>query len=191
MPRLFTAIKLPEDVTDDLAGLEMPLAGAKWLDLDDLHLTLRFVGDVTKRQADDFAEALSDIELDAFELRLQGLGTFGGNEPRVLWAGIAPSPDLEALARTNDRAARVAGLPPEGRKFKAHVTLARLRGTPIDRLVRLLERRGAFASRPFIVDRFELLAAKPLTGGGPYVTESVFPLRGAYNDFLQDEEANL
>lgn len=187
MPRLFTAIELPDDVKDQLGDLEKPLPGAKWVATDDLHITLRFAGDIEGRAEREFSELLAGIDADAFELRLADLGAFGGNEPRVIWAGVEPSPALEVLARANERAARAAGLPPDGRAFKPHVTLARLNRTPPEIVARYLGRIGAFRSRPFPVSRFVLFSSKPKVGGGPYVVEEAFPLRGGWHDDEEDE----
>ncbi len=179
MPRLFTAVELPEALREDLSALETPLPGAVWTPEDNLHITLRFAGDVDNRTADDFAAELASIELDAFSLHLSGVGAFGGNDPRILYADVAPSPGLEQLARAHERAARNAGLPPEKRSFKAHVTLARLRRRPVDSVVRFLQRQARFASAPFAVTRFVLLSSRPKVGGGPYVEEASYPLLGS------------
>jgi len=179
MPRLFTGIEIPADVREEIARLKVPLpGGGRWTEPSDLHLTLRFVGDIERAQAEEFADRLESIDLDAFELRLSGLDVFGGNEPRSIWAGIEDSAPLEALARANDRAARNAGLPPDGRQFKPHITLARLKYAGPDEVARVLQRIGAFRSKPFIVSRFVLFSAKPKTGGGPYAVEEAFNLRG-------------
>ena len=176
MPRLFTAVELPEALRERLSNLEAPLPGARWVHEDNLHITLRFAGDIDNRIADEFASALAGIEQDPFSLRLTGLGAFGGNDPRVLYANVAPSAALDAMARAHERAARNAGLPAEGRTFKGHVTLARLRHARPDTVARFLQRHGAFRSEPFAVTRFVLLSSRPKTGGGPYVEEEVFPL---------------
>ena len=179
MPRLFTGIEIPAEQREEIARLKVPLpGGSRWAEPDDLHLTLRFVGDIEKPQAREFADNLETIDVDAFELRLAGLGVFGGNEPRSIWSGVETSAPLEALARANDRAARAAGLPPDGRQFKPHVTLARVKYASADEVARVLQRIGAFRSKPFIVSRFVLFSAKPKTGGGPYAIEEAFNLRG-------------
>jgi 2'-5' RNA ligase len=179
MPRLFTGIEIPAEQREEIARLKVPLpGGSRWAEPDDLHLTLRFVGDIEKPQAREFADSLETIDVDAFELRLAGLGVFGGNEPRSIWSGVETSAPLEALARANDRAARAAGLPPDGRQFKPHVTLARVKYASADEVARVLQRIGAFRSQPFIVSRFVLFSAKPKTGGGPYAIEEAFNLRG-------------
>ncbi len=179
MPRLFTGIEIPAEPREQIARLKIPLpGGGKWTEPDNLHLTLRFVGDIDGGQAREFADQLETIDVDAFQLRLSGLGVFGGNEPRSIWAGVEPSPPLEALARANDRAARAAGLPPDGRPFKPHVTLARIKHAGPEEVARVLQRLGAFRAEPFIVSRFVLFTAKPKTGGGPYGIEEAFNLRG-------------
>lgn len=189
MPRLFTGIEIPDDVRRDLSRLKQPLPGAKWVEPESLHLTLRFVGDIDNGQARELVHTLAEIEAEAFELRLSGVGAFGGNEPRALWAGVVPNPALESLARANERAVRAAGLPPEPRNFKPHVTLARLRNTRVDRVARYLERHGAFRAHAFIVPRFVLLSSRPRVGGGPYVVEDAFPLLGGDYEDLSEQFA--
>jgi len=179
MPRLFTGIELPWSIADRLATLRSPLPGAKWVEAQNLHITLRFAGDIDNRTAGEFADFLSAIDVPVFELRLAGLGAFGGNDPRAVWAGVEAGPDLDALARANERAARSAGLPPETRAFKAHVTLARLRHSRPDAVAKFLQRNGAFRTEPIIVEHFSLFSSRPQTGGGPYVVEERFPLQGA------------
>lgn len=190
MPRLFAGIEISEAIREQLADLERPLPGTRWVDEDDLHITLRFAGDVEGRPAKEFIELLGEIEADAFELRLEGLGTFGGNDPRTLWAGIAPSPALEALARACDRAARNAGLPPDPHPFKPHVTLARLRNVSPETIARALGQIGAFRSEAFAVKEFVLFSSRPKVGGGPYVVEATYPLRGGYYDMDDDARSD-
>lgn len=189
MPRLFTGIELPEAVRDAIGDLEAPIPGARWIEMDDLHLTLRFAGDVTPRIADELVGFLADIEIEPFEIQVKGLDTFGGKDPRTLYAGIVAGEGLERLHRANERAARAAGLPPEGRKFTPHVTIARLSNPRIEALARFLQHNGRFATAPFMVERFVLYGAKPGTGGGPYTIEQAFPI-GRYHAGLdwQDED---
>ncbi len=187
MLRLFTGLELPSDVRDELTGLNQPLPGARWVDDDNLHITLRFAGDIDNRVAADFADALAHIQDDVFELRFKGLGAFGGHDPKILWAGVEPSVKLDALARAHERAARSAGLPPEKRTFKAHVTLARLNYTGPEAVARWLQQNGAFRSRPFVVERFVLLSSRPRVGGGPYAVEEAYPLRGSGYGYAADK----
>lgn len=188
MPRLFAGLELPEEIRDHLSDIERPLPGAKWVASDDLHITLRFAGDIEGLVAREFEQGLEEIEADAFELRLDGLGTFGGNDPRVIWAGVEPNPSLDALARACDRAARNAGLPPEAKPFKPHVTLARLRNTPPELVARALGKIGAFRSESFAIGAFVLFSSRPKVGGGPYVVEATYPLRGGWHDAGEDHQ---
>jgi len=176
MPRLFSAIEIPGSVAERLTLLRAGLSGARWIDPENYHLTLRLIGDVDGATARDFTLSLSKIAAAPFELSLNGLGSFGGGKPRAIFAGIAPSEGLEALRRANERAARVAGLPPEGRNYKPHVTLARLRGARADAVAAYLERQGGIGPGTFTVSRFVLYSSRNSVGGGPYVVEAVYPL---------------
>lgn len=176
MPRLFTAIELPEGLAVRLAMLRGGLPGARWIDPENYHITLRFAGDIDAVAAREFAFALDAIESPVFDLRLEGLGSFGGRKPRALWAGIAPHPTLSALHRSHERAAQKAGLPPEPRNFHPHVTLARLRAGKPPAIARWLELQGGFFAEPFTVERFVLMSSRASTGGGPYIVEESYPL---------------
>jgi len=180
MPRLFAGLELPEDLCEDLSDLRFPLAGTRWRAAEDLHLTLRFAGDIEKRQAEDWAGYLEDIDIGAFPLKLKGLGVFTEKDPRTLFVGVEPNRALDELQRATEKAARHAGLPPEGRSFRPHVTLARLRNPPMERLARILQKHARYESEPLFVTHFCLFSAKPGVGGGPYVVEETFGLRGGY-----------
>lgn len=188
MPRLFSGLALPAAVRDSLAALRQPLPGARWVDTDNLHLTLRFFGDVDNLTAREIDSTLARIRVGMFELQLKGLGAFGGAEIRTIWAGIEPSPLLDELAAAHERAARIAGLPPERRNFKPHVTIARFRSTRAEAVARFLQRHGAYRSASFAVDQFVLYSSKPKTGGGPYVIEETYPLQGY--DWTADDDAD-
>lgn len=175
MPRLFTGIEIPAPIRLRLSLIRAPLDGAKWIDADNMHITLRFVGDVDGRTADDFADALADVHAQPFSVTIRGAGAFGGREPRVLWAGVSAGPELDALYRGHERAARLAGLEPDPRDFKPHVTLARLRRTRVQPVARFLEENGDLHMEPFTVTRFVLLSARPGSGGGPYAVEAAYP----------------
>jgi 2'-5' RNA ligase len=176
MPRLFSAVEIPRSLAERLTLLRSGLTGARWIDPENYHLTLRFIGDVDGPTARDFAEALGEIEVPPFELKLNGLGSFGGNKPRAIFASVAPSEGLASLRRANERAARDAGLPAEGRNFMPHVTLARLRNARADAVAAYLEQQGGIYADPFIVNRFVLYSSRDSVGGGPYVVEAAYPL---------------
>lgn len=182
MPRLFSAIELPEETREELHRLHMPLPGARWLLPEDYHLTLRFAGDIENRLAHEFAANLASIDADAFEIRLAGVGAFGGNDPNLVFVGVETCEPLEALARAHEKAARNAGLPAQKHSFKAHVTLARLQRSNAEAVARYLTRFGGYRSEPIFVSRFVLMSSRPATGGGPYGVVESFPLRGGYSD---------
>jgi 2'-5' RNA ligase len=178
MPRLFTAIEIPEMIRMRLSLLRAPLSGAKWIEPDDMHITVRFAGDIDGRTADEFADFLAGIRAKPFTVSVLGVGAFGGRDPRVLWAGVEAGEPLEALYRANDRAARAAGLEPDGRTFKPHVTLARMRGARQQAVARFLQENGGLRAEPFLASRLVLLSARPGSGGGPYVVEAEYPFEG-------------
>lgn len=174
MPRLFTAIEIPRSIAERLTMLRAGLSGARWIDPENYHLTLRFIGDVDGATARDFIHALGEVDSPPFDLNLDGLGSFGGRKPRTVFAGVGPSTALETLQRANERAARKAGLPPEGRNFKPHVTLARLRGSRPGAVAAYLEHQGGIVFERFTVTRFVLYSSRDSVGGGPYVIEAAY-----------------
>jgi 2'-5' RNA ligase len=176
MPRLFSGIEIPISVAQRLTLVRAGLSGARWIDPANYHVTLRFLGDVDGITARDFTQSLGDIIAYPFELRLDGLGSFGGHKPRQIFASIAPSDALESLQRAHERAARSAGLPPEPRNYKPHVTMARLKGASSESVATYLERQGGFSSEPFEVSRFVVFSSRASVGGGPYVVEAAYPL---------------
>ena len=176
MPRLFSGIEIPPGVARRLTFVRAGLNGAHWIDSENYHVTLRFLGNVDGTTARDFAHGLEDIVASPFELRLKTLGSFGGHKPRAIFAAVAPSTALESLQRAHERAARAAGLPPEPRNYTPHVTVARLRGTSSDSVATYLERQGRFSTEPFEVTRFVLFSSRASVGGGPYVVEAAYPL---------------
>ncbi len=178
MPRLFTAIEIPDEIGEELHRLHLPLPGARWVKQESYHITLRFVGDINNAQAREFVANLAMIEPDGFELRLSGLGVFGGDDPHAIWAAVEPQPKLEELARAHEKAARNAGLAPETRAFRPHVTLARLKNSNAAAVARFLTRYGGYRSEPFFVTRTLLMSSRPGVGGGPYGIEDRFPMRG-------------
>jgi 2'-5' RNA ligase len=186
MPRLFTGLEIPDPFIERLAMLRGKLSGARWIDPDRYHITLRFAGDIDDLTARSFASALSDIDFDSFQLCFSGLGSFGGNKPRALWAGLKPSEPLLRLQKAHERAARLAGLPPEPRNFAPHVTLARLRETRPQALADYLSYFGGFTAEPFTAERFVLFSSRSNQGGGPYVVEAAYPFRDSTSGLAAD-----
>ena len=178
--RLFAAIALPDHVAERLLPLMKGVPGAKWRPRENLHLTLRFFGEVTEPVADDIDAALGEAaEANArFDLTLKGAGAFGGADPHALWIGAADSEALTKLAADCERAARRAGLRPEPRKFAAHVTLAYLSGAPLDRVRAFEQRLGLFEAPTFRVDSFGLYSSWVRKAAPSlYRLEAEYPLR--------------
>ena len=175
MPRLFTGLELPDDLSDDLALMRGGLAGARWIEPEDYHLTLRFIGDVGDQQANGVYDKLQSIRRESFTVTLDGLASFGGEKPRAIVARAQPSRELLDLQSEHERAMRRIGLPAESRKFTPHVTLARLRNTSVTAVAEWLGSR-ALLPKVFTVTNFVLFSSRASTGGGPYVSEASFQL---------------
>jgi 2'-5' RNA ligase len=176
MPRLFTGIEIPRAIGEALSHLRGGLPGARWIDPENYHLTLRFIGDVDLTVAQEAALMLGRMRHRGFELRIDGLTSFGGRKPRAVIATIAPEPALHELQGDQERLLRRIGLEPEPRKFTPHVTLARLRSTSSHDVADFLAARGLFQTAAFAVTQFVLFSSRASVGGGPYVTEACYPL---------------
>ena len=182
MPRLFTALEIPRDIAMSLSLLRGGLPGARWVDVENYHLTLRFIGDVEGHTADEIANALDRVGRNQFTLSLTGVGAFGSRKPHSLWAGVSASAELMALQAEIERICQRIGLPSDPRKFTPHVTIARLRQPKADVVANYLATRGNFRTTGFKVDRFVLMSSRESVGGGPYIVEEEYPLaagRGA------------
>ena len=177
MIRLFVALDFPDAVRERLAGLGGGVPGARWTDPDNLHLTLRFIGEVPDDQAADIDAALATIEAPGFDLVLDGVGIYGSaRAARILWAGVERSEPLAHLQNKVESALVRCGLPAEERRFSPHVTLARLKDAPRDRLARFLEDRALFRAGPFHVEHFTLYRSLLGKGGAVYEALREYPL---------------
>lgn len=176
MPRLFTGLEIPSVVAESLSIMRGGLPGARWIDPQNYHITLRFIGDVDDALARDIAGLLGRVQRDPFELHLDGLSSFGGRKPRAVVAPVKPVPQLMELQAEQERLLQRMGLEPEGRKYMPHVTLARLRDTSSHQVAEYLAARGHYRSTSFRVSRFVLFSSRSSVGGGPYVVEADYPL---------------
>jgi RNA 2',3'-cyclic 3'-phosphodiesterase len=176
MPRLFTGLELPGAVIGQLALMRGGIVGARWLEPEDYHVTLRFIGDIDVRAASDIAETLGDIRRPKAPVRFEGLSWFGGDKPRAIVAKVKAGPALMDLQAEQERRLRRMGVEPETRKYMPHVTLARLRGAGQQAVASYLASRGALVAESFTAERFVLYSARDGSGGGPYVVEAAYPL---------------
>lgn len=175
MPRLFTAIEIPPEVGQGLSFLRGGISGARWIDPENYHVTLRFMGDVDDALGRDIMEMLGAVRRPSFELMLQGLDQFGGRKPRSVFAAVRTSPALMELQAEQERIMQRLGLSAE-RNFRPHVTLARLRDASTRQVADYLALRGSFRSASFRVPRFVLFSSRDSVGGGPYLVEAAYPL---------------
>jgi 2'-5' RNA ligase len=176
MLRLFVGIAFPPELKLRLSLLCSGVAGAKWVDPGNLHLTLRFIGEIGEDQAADADDALQRVRSRPFSLQLAGAGVFG-DKPRALWVGVERSPELVALRDKIEHALVRAGLPPETRKFAPHVTLARLKNPARERLADFLAVHAGFRADPLPVEAFSLIASFPTKAGSVYEDQADYPLR--------------
>lgn len=177
MHRLFVAIDLPQTVKHELTTLGCDLPGARRVRDEQLHLTLRFIGEVNDEIFQKIREKLAEIKSTAFTVRLVGLGVFPPRrQPHVLWVGIDPSDPITTLRDRVESTIVQLGLPPEERKFSPHITLARLKNTPINEVNRYLAGHDLFASSPFAVNTFALYSSVLSNKGATHQLEADYPL---------------
>ena len=176
MPRLFTGIELPAKARAEFALFRGGLPGARWIEPDDYHVTLRFIGDVGVAVANEIADELELIQRRDIEIAIQGVGVFGGAKPRAIIARVEASEALCALQADQERLMRRIGMQPEARRFTPHVTLARLRGVAAETVASYIQTCGIFRPLTFVAPRFVLYSSRGSTGGGPYVVEAEYAL---------------
>ena len=176
MHRLFVAIRPPEDIRDLLIDAMDDTPDFRWQDEEQLHLTLRFVGEVDRPLAEDLAPALDRIRSDRFSVRITGVGRFEQRNGGALWAGLEPREPLAALAAKVERACQEIGLEPEHRAFHPHITLARWKGRRSREVHDYLERHRGLASEPFGADEFALFQSHLSRHGAHYEQVASYPL---------------
>jgi 2'-5' RNA ligase len=177
MPRLFTGLEIPGDVGFDLDLMRGGIIGARWIDRESYHITLRFIGDIGDHLAREISYELEGVAARPFALRLAGCGVFGGNKPHSLYVGVEENAELRRLQAIHERICQVLGLPAEQRKFAPHVTLARLKDPDLPALHRFIASHNQYKSRVFEVPRFVLFSSRPSRGGGPYAVEESYQLQ--------------
>lgn len=177
MIRLFVGLALPEEVRARLAALCAGLQGVRWVAPENMHVTLRFIGDIDEGTAEDVHEALAQVRAPGFDLHLAGAGTFGSrSRPHALWVGVDKTPALVHLRDKVESAVVRAGLDPENRKFSPHVTLARMKGAPAPRLPEFVAQHDALRVGPIAVRRFVLFSSHLGRNGASYAVEADYPL---------------
>jgi len=176
MHRLFVAIRPPEAIRDLLIDAMDDSAAFRWQDDGQLHLTLRFIGEIERPLANDLADALGRIRSEQLTLRINDVGRFEQRNSGALWAGVEPKAPLAALAAKIERACVGVGLEPERRAFHPHITLARWKGRRGYEVQQFLERARGLVSEPFVVDTFSLFESHLSRHGAHYEPVAHYPL---------------
>ena len=177
MQRLFIALMIPEPQRSQLALLQGGVEGAHWVNPDKLHLTIRFIGEVTEPTAQDIMAVLDGLQVRDFQVQLRGIGVFDpGNRPRSLWAAVADPAPLSALHEKCNQALRRLQVMEERRKYIPHVSLARLAHVHSERLVQYLEAHGDFIMPPFRAEKFSLIRSHLTKHGAAYEVLENFQL---------------
>jgi 2'-5' RNA ligase len=177
MIRLFVGIELPPGVTERLHGLRGGVPGARWVAPENIHLTLRFIGDVEDSVFADVDDALGRVAGPAFDLEINGAGEFSrGRRPVMIWAGIAPNSSLGDLQRRIEASLIKAGFPPEGRRFTPHVSLARVKDGARARVQEFVANNALLHIAPFPVPQFTLFSSHLGRRAASYRAEAAYPL---------------
>jgi 2'-5' RNA ligase len=182
MPRLFVAIDLPAALKEQLSALTVPIDGVRWTETANLHLTLRFIGDVSQDTADEIQVALSDVQSPPFSLQLNGVGTFPANPrkpPRIIWAGLSNPPAIQSLHEKIEKTVSDLGPTPDNRPYTPHITLGRVKSADdptIAAIRQFIERSAGFHSEAFIPAEFLLMQSQLSPSGSKYTALARYPL---------------
>lgn len=174
--RLFVALPVPPEVAQSILLIQGGVPGARWMSREQLHLTLRFIGEVDGRDAAMLDDALAAIAAPGFSLQLHGVGQFGNKQPHTLWAAARKSGSLEHLQRKVDSAIRRVGQPQDAHKFMPHVTVGRLRNPEGGKVIEWLTHNALFTSPEFQVHEFHLYSSRLTSDGSIYAVEREYVL---------------
>lgn len=177
MIRLFVGLEPPAGVTERLAALSAGIPNARWVAPENMHVTLRFVGNVDEALAAELDAALAELKAPEFAFELAGFDTFSrGRDAHTLWAGVEKAPPLAHLRHKVEATAVRLGLPPEPRRFSPHVTVARLKAAPEAPLQDFLVRNALFRAGPVPCPHFTLFSSHLGRSGASYAAEARYPL---------------
>ena len=174
--RLFIAIDLPEHIREQVTRLHHGLPGTRWTPPEQLHLTLRFIGDVNEPIYETIIERLAQVRFPPFQMRIRGVGQFlKAKLSQILWVGIAAEETLLDLQAQVEKEIRGTGLPGEKRAYQPHITIARIKNTPRQRLMDYVEQFSHFESDDFTVRAFYLYSSILRPEGARHHIEAEFP----------------
>ena len=171
------ALSVPGAVAQSLMLIQGGVPGARWMSREQLHLTLRFIGEVEGRDAAALDDALAGIVAPAFTLQLHSVGQFGNKQPHTLWAAARKNEALDHLQRKIDAAIRRVGHAVDAHKFMPHVTVGRLRHPEPGKVIEWLTHHALYTSAEFEVGAFHLYSSKLTSDGSIYRIEQDYPLQ--------------
>jgi 2'-5' RNA ligase len=179
MPRLFVALPIPDDVADQLSALQGGVPDANWVQSENFHITLAFIGDVDGGMTEDIDAALATIDGPILDIELAGVDHFvDGNQPRALYAGVVKEERLTRLQEKVSSVLRGEGVKLERRKFRPHVTLAHFnrRAEIGHHMAQFVASHSLFRAGPFEVEHFGLYSSQLRPEGSLYSVEAEYPL---------------
>lgn len=180
--RFFIAIPIPGDIKKQLTGLQSPVKGVRWVPEEQLHLTLKFAGDLGETSVLQLRQALGEIQFDSFEIAVESMGFFlKKGIPRVFWAGVTHQTDLFDLQRNVDEVAVKAGADKNHYSYKPHITLARIKNRSVNK-DQLKPPAVEVQSRNFIVDRFILFKSLLRPAGAVHKEVAVYRNISGFKD---------
>jgi 2'-5' RNA ligase len=186
-PRFFVALRLSDTAVEALEDIAHGIPGALWGSSEQYHLTLRFIGDSSPLILDEVDRALRDVSAEAFTLDLRGTGHFPlRGDPEFLWVGVAENPALTSLRNRVEASLRRAGIPPEGRNFHPHVTLANVKSCDPRDVGMFQVMNGLFRVNDITVTEFHLCSSVLRESGAEHTVEESYPL-GGNGEVMNDE----
>lgn len=176
----FTALRLPQRLSKQISNTQRGVAGTRWSDVDNLHITTCHYGDIDFDIAETLDYELARYPLPSFEIQLEGAGHTGNSPSLTLWLGVKNNKFLNNLNRFCISAANRAGINPDMRDYKPHVTLGYLGATtPLERVISFEKRTSRFNSAPFLVDEMVLYSShRRFLKSNLYRKEATYPMVG-------------
>ncbi len=189
MPRLFLALELPDTVKTQLSLLPGEIPGARWLDTEQYHITLKFLGDTPASRVAKLVDELEGLEFPILHLQALGIGLFPlRGEPETLWIGIENDIHLMRMQRHLEKHLSLRGFPREGRHYFPHISLARLKQPSLPHLGAYLARQAQFKIESMMISDYVLYSSHGTSMGSYYAEEARFPLYGITGNEFEEED---
>jgi RNA 2',3'-cyclic 3'-phosphodiesterase len=177
MIRLFIAIDVPEAVRKEVAGMGGSISNTRPVPTEQLHLTLKFIGEVEGSRSLDIRDALAEVFIPKFSLALKGVGTFPPRGiPRILWVGVDAVENILPLRNSIERTLAVINIARDKKKYIPHLTIARLKNCSISHLQQFLAGNAFFQTAEFPVESFHLYSSRLTQKGAQHTIERSYPL---------------